>query len=105
MRAQYRGSLPRAVRSAPIWIVPSVGLEEPGDGEEGASTCHKPLGPTIASRSWAGIVKSVPRARAHQAEPEANAPDDNVRGNPLVLFIRRYRRVRVQMPTLGRFRQ
>ena len=64
----------------------------------------QPLGPTIPSRVWAGIEVD-PVEGDDLAEPVANALDDDVRGNPLVLFIRRYRRVRVQMLTLGRFRQ
>ena len=83
---------------------PLRGLEEPGDGEEERrlATAARPddREPLVGRDRQVSLLE-----REHVAEPVANAPDDDVRGNPLVLFIRRYRRVRVQMPTLGRFRQ
>jgi hypothetical protein len=77
-------------------------LEEAGDGEEerrlAAAARADDRKPLVGRDRQVRLLE-----REHVAEPVANALDDDVRGNPLVLFIRRYRRVRVQMPTLGLF--
>ena len=76
------------------------GLEEAGDGEE-----ERRLATATRADNREALVGRDRQIRLlereHVAEPVANAPDDDVRGNPLVLFIRSYRRVRVQIPTLG----
>jgi hypothetical protein len=79
---------------------PLCGLEEACDREEkrrlAAPARADDREPLVSRDRQVRLLQ-----REHVAEAVANALDNDVRGDLLVLFIRRYRRVRVQMPTLG----
>ena len=99
IRAQWR-SRSRAARSCTDPDRSVRRLEQSRDGEEErrlAAAARADDREPLVSRD--GEIRLL--EHMHVAELMANALDDDVRRHPLVLFRRRYRRVRVQIPILG----